>query len=128
MLFGIECDNSKKYESTDFKKNRCKDCLEVVTVAEICIDSVSNADEDFDAAIMKCDCRFVGVRGFAITYPGLPKREELDLVNKYGYKIVAGTGDNQPDMQSWDFQIFAMRYAKKYNTLMLDHVEKNKRK
>jgi hypothetical protein len=82
-----------------------------------------NADASIDLrkALEKHDFRFLTVAGFTVEYPGVPLTEDnVRLLERYGKREIVGTTDYPmvPDLQK-----AAMKYAERYNKLLLEHVK-----
>lgn len=93
---------------------------------------LENADPaaDVTAAIGREDLRFLGIAGYTVTVPGVlsvtgqpSNKEDERLVARHGVRVIEGTSDDQATLA---FQLAAIRYVERYNTLLLKHMKPNR--
>jgi hypothetical protein len=84
-------------------------------------DSLNRADvvTAVDVALKKGDRRLLGVMGYALVVPGVPRDEEVTLREKHGVRILEHTSDARhgEDHAAWNDA--AARYAERYNRELL---------
>ncbi len=85
---------------------------------------------DVTAAISRGDFRFLGIAGYTVTVPGVlsvtgqpSDRDNERLVARHGVRVMEGTSDDKAVLE---FQLAAIRYAERYNTLLLKHLKQNR--
>jgi hypothetical protein len=84
----------------------------------------ADPEVDFRDAIRRRDFRFLGIAGFTLTVPGVPRSDEnMLLLETQGVRVIPGTGDNPVSLK---LQMRAARYAEHYNKLLLDHLSKGR--
>jgi hypothetical protein len=85
---------------------------------------VLNADPVKDArdAIRRDDFRFLAVKGFTISVPGIESHEQ-QLVKHYKYRVIEGTSDAVIDLEEREIQNKVIEYAAQYNRAILHHVK-----
>jgi len=90
----------------------------------------SDPAADVTAAIGRGDLRFLGVAGYTVTVPGVlsvtgqsSDKDNERLVGKHGVGVIEGTSDDKAVLA---FQLAAIRYAERYNTLLLKHLKQNR--
>lgn len=74
----------------------------------------ADAAAEADAALAKGDRRFVGVMGIALAVPGVAWSPELR--QRYGVRLLEGTGDVISGEAQREYQLAAADYARRYNT------------
>jgi hypothetical protein len=78
---------------------------------------------DLSEAMKQNDLRFLEVGGYSRdAVPGVPDFEER--YKRVGTKVIPGTGDVFLNAEHERLQQVAHDYAKRYNTLLLEHVKK----
>jgi hypothetical protein len=89
------------------------------------IASLRQADVDQDAAraLAIGDRRFLANIGWGGTILGVPQWT-VEMRDKYGVRILDGTGDMVFGPKHKEFKQVANEYAAKYNQLILEHVSK----
>ena len=87
----------------------------------------SDPAADVAAAIGRGDLRFLGIAGYTVTVPAVlsttaqpSDKDNERLVARHGVRIIEGTND---DKAALAFQLAAIRYAERYNTLLLQHLK-----
>jgi len=90
----------------------------------------SDPAADVTAAIGRGDLRFLGIAGYTVTVPGVlsvtgqpSDKDNERLVAKHGVRTIDGTSDDKAVLA---FQLAAIRYAERYNTLLLQHLKQNR--
>jgi hypothetical protein len=90
----------------------------------------SDPGADVTAAIGRGDLRFIGIAGYTVTVPGVlnvtgqpSDKDNERLVARQGVRVLEGTSD---DKAALAFQLAAIRYAERYNTLLLQHLKQNR--
>jgi len=85
---------------------------------------------DVTAAIARGDLRFLGIAGYTVTVPGVlsvsgqPSNKDNErLVGRHGVRVIEGTSDDKAVIA---FQLAAIRYAERYNTLLLQHLKQSR--
>ena len=78
---------------------------------------------DFKLSLLDNDLRFVGVRGYHISCPGM---DDKKLIKKYGFKIIEGTTCGNISYEMGKSNLIARYYAKKYNSYLEDFINKMK--
>jgi hypothetical protein len=81
----------------------------------------ADPNADLQAAIKKGDLRFLAIKGYTLTVPGVEDYKSK-YANKYSYRILEGTSDVVNGPEDLRFQSIAQRYAEKYNRLLLKHI------
>ena len=91
------------------------------------LQSLKNASPTGNAeeAIRRNDLRFLAVKGFTITVPGIADYQE-HFSAKYRYRIIEGTTDAPRNEEDRQLQNTAIEYAKSYNLVIRDYVTKLK--
>lgn len=84
----------------------------------------ANPQRDLAQSIMRGDLRFVGIYGYALSVPGVAGGAGSRIVALKGVNAVEGTSDFIGPEQA-RLQPLAVRYAARYNTLLLDHLRQN---
>ena len=79
---------------------------------EIQLTDFSDPTNDCMIAFKKGNSAFMGVYGFSIDIPGIPKNLAEEVRRNNGYKVIAGTSDSGPDGGARD-------YAKAYNVFLI---------
>jgi hypothetical protein len=90
----------------------------------ITLDSAANLETEFNKAITNKDFRFIGIYEFARKVPGM--KDDDGMIKKYGVKFIKGTSDNFNNLNGFNFQMFAEKYALRYNAIMLKYLSKKK--
>ncbi len=87
---------------------------------------VAEADPAIDvrSAIATNDLRFISIRRYTVTVPGVTNFHEA-YEAKIGVKIIPGTSDVISSLKQANLQRAATRYAAKYNELLLEHIQRN---
>lgn len=90
----------------------------------------SDPAADLTAAIGRGDFRFLGIAGYTITVPGVlsvtgqpSDKDNERLVARHGVRVIEGTSDDNAVLA---YQVAAIRYAERYNTLLLQHLKQNR--
>ena len=83
----------------------------------------ANPVDDANKAIRANDLRFLAVQDYAITVPGIEDYEER-FSAKCKYRIIDGTTDAPKDDADFKLQAGAIEYAKSYNQVLRDYLEK----
>lgn len=90
----------------------------------------SDPAADVTAAIGRGDLRFLGIAGYTVTVPGVlsvtgqpSDKENERLAARHGVRVIEGTSDEKAVLA---FQLAAIRYAERYNTLLLQHVKQTR--
>jgi len=88
---------------------------------------IKNASPTDDAyeAIRRNDFRFLAVKGYALTVPGIDDYHEWFGL-KHKYRIIEGTTDTPRDNEDFRLQDRAIEYAKSYNLVIRDYLAKQK--
>jgi hypothetical protein len=81
----------------------------------------ANPVDDANEAIRRNDLRFLAVRGYAVTVPGIDDYHER-FAEKYKYRIIEGTTDTPKDNEGFKLQDRASEYAKSYNRVIRDYL------
>jgi hypothetical protein len=116
IILGSSCVNHEKtttglhMETNDSELSRLKD---------------ANPVNDADEAIRRNDLRFLAVKGYAITVPGIDDYYTR-FSSKYKYRIIEGTSDVIRNEEERQLQNRAIRYAEVYNVVIRDYVAKQK--
>jgi hypothetical protein len=76
------------------------------------------AEADAQAAIGRGDRRLLAVYGFTVEVPGATEKVPV-LREKYGLRILQGTGDAIKDPRDQALNKMARQYAKKYNQIIM---------
>ena len=74
-----------------------------------------------ESALAAPDLRFLGVYGYALEVPGVPK-SETGRISKYGVLPIPGTSDALASEEHGTLNDEAREYAAQYNALLLGHV------
>jgi hypothetical protein len=74
-----------------------------------------------ESALAKGDVRFLGVYGYALEVPGVPK-SETDRISTNGVLPIPGTSDALVSEEHGTLNDEAREYAAQYNRLLLGHV------
>lgn len=82
----------------------------------------ANAVVDASKSIGEKDFRFLGIAGYAITFPGIPQEKQDELIRKFGYKIIEGTSDVVEGEEHLRLINLAESYAEAYNAAVLKHL------
>jgi len=85
----------------------------------------ANPTDGANEAIRRHDLRFLAVRGFTITVPGIDDYHER-FSTKYKYRIIEGTTDAPRNDEDRKLQNIAIEYAKSYNLVIRDYLAKQK--
>jgi hypothetical protein len=85
----------------------------------------ANPADDAKEAIHRNDLRFLAVRGYTITVPGINDYQER-FATKYKYRIIEGTSDAVRNDEDRKLQNSAVEYAKAYNLVIRDYLAKQK--
>lgn len=82
---------------------------------------IETADPVSDAkkAILVKDFRLVGLDGFTWTIPGVPGNDQFRMRDKYGLRIIEGTGDVISSDEHMRLLGRAREYARAYNEYLL---------
>jgi hypothetical protein len=90
----------------------------------------SDPAADVAAAIGRGDLRFLGIAGYTVTVPGVlsvtgqpSDKDNERLVAKHGVRVIESTSDDKAILA---FQLAAIRYAQRYNTLLLQHLKQTR--
>lgn len=84
----------------------------------------ADPEVDFSDAIRRREFRFLGVAGFTLAIPGVPMSEEnILLLETHGVRVIPGTSDNPVSLP---LQMHAVRYAERYNKLLLEYLLKTR--
>jgi hypothetical protein len=75
----------------------------------------------FESALGARDFRFLGVYGYTLEVPGVPKNQ-TDRISKNGILPIPGTSDALVSDEHGNFNDQAREYAAKYNALLLGHL------
>jgi hypothetical protein len=85
---------------------------------------------DVTTAIARGDLRFLGIAGYTVTVPGVlsvtgppSDKDNERLVARHGVRVIEGTSDDKAVLA---FQMAAIRYAERYNTLLLQHLKQSR--
>jgi hypothetical protein len=84
--------------------------------------------DDLNKSINTGDLRFVGLMGFALIVPGVPDYHER-YKNSNGVKIIEGTSDSYDlldDPKAMEKVEFYKNYAREYNLLLLEYLDKQR--
>ena len=89
------------------------------------IATLANADvaADVAKALVKGDRRFLMNVGFGGSIPGVTNWS-AEMREKYGTRILDGTGDMVFDSKQEEFRKVADEYAEKYNQLLMEQIMK----
>jgi hypothetical protein len=85
----------------------------------------ANPVDDANEAIRQNDLRFLAVRGYTITVPGIDDYPE-QFAEKYKYRIIEGTTDTPKNNEEFKLQDKAVKYAKAYNIVIREYLTKQK--
>ncbi|MHC4167666.1 MAG: hypothetical protein ACYSWQ_11960 [Planctomycetota bacterium] len=77
----------------------------------------ANVTNDVNIAVANSDLRFLVCNGFGGSVPGIPRWSE-DLYEKYGTRVLDGTGDMIVSEEQRKFKAAAAAYAEAYNKLL----------
>lgn len=80
--------------------------------------NVDTAEADAKAAIARGDRRLLAVYGFTVEVPG-SKENVAILRDKYGLRVLEGTGDAIKGPQDQVLNKNARQYARKYNQIII---------
>lgn len=78
-------------------------------------------EDRLESALGAGDVRFLGVYGYALEVPGVPK-SETDRISKNGTLPIPGTSDALVSEEHGTLNDEAREYAAQYNGLLLGHV------
>jgi hypothetical protein len=81
----------------------------------------ANPAADLQTALSKRDMRFLAVRGFTLTVPGVDDYQ-TKYASRYPNRILEGTSEFVGDERGLRLQARARQYAAAYNTLLLKHI------
>jgi hypothetical protein len=124
LLFGCNVSKSEKPKVMHDSLKTTKSIINFKSEENITLDSAANVENEFNKAINNKDFRFVGIYEFAKKIPGMKNNDEN--IKKYGVKYIKGTSDNFNNLNGFNFQIYAEKYAIKYNAKLLGYLEKKK--
>lgn len=86
----------------------------------------ANPEDDLKEAIRQKDFRFLGVHGYSLDIPGIPDSMYVHLYSDSSkVRVIKGTTDAITSEQQGKLQPIAWKYARAYNTLLLNYL-KNK--
>jgi hypothetical protein len=81
----------------------------------------ANPITDAEAAVERKNFVLLGVRGYTWTIPGTEESKKFEYREKYGVKLLEGTGDVILGSEHGHLIKLATEYAKKYNQYVLSH-------
>jgi hypothetical protein len=87
----------------------------------------SDPVSDFATAKAKGDVAFLGMKGYAITVPGVPDYDEK-YAKFAGVKVIRGTTDAIKTDGQRRIQDAVQNYAERYNHLVLDYLSTHKKR
>ena len=85
--------------------------------------SKANPERDFKESMKRSDLQFIGVNGFTTYLPGVSDKHQIQYMNSYGTRIIQGTADAFHSEEHAQLNEKAVEYAKKYNQLLLKHID-----
>jgi hypothetical protein len=124
LLFGCNVSKSEKPKAMYDSLKTTNNLINFKSEESITLDSAANVENEFNKAIMNKDFRFVGIYEFAKKIPGMKNDDEN--IRKYGVKYIKGTSDNFNNLNGFNFQIYAEKYAIQYNAKLLDYLNHKK--
>ena len=80
---------------------------------------------DANEAVRRNDLRFLAIKGYAVTVPGVEDYDERFSL-RYGYRIIEGTTDAIRSDQDRRIQEAAVAYATAYNRVIREYVLERK--
>ena len=84
----------------------------------------ANPIVDAKAAVAKKNFVLLGDRGYTWSIPGTDESKKFEYREKYGVKLLEGTGDVILGAEHGHLIKLATEYAKKYNQYVLSHANK----
>ena len=96
----------------------------IMTVDRVAGLKVEMAERDAKAAMAHGDRRLLAVYGITFEVPGTVEAVPI-LRQKFGLRVLQGTGDALNGSKDKAFNDNARRYAKKYNQTVLSDVQRN---
>jgi hypothetical protein len=124
LLFGCNVSKSEKPKTIYDSLKTTKNLINFKSEENITLDLAANIETVFKKAIINKDFRFIGIYKFTKEIPGMKYNDEK--INKYGVKYIKGTSDNFNNLNGFNFQIYAEKYAIKYNAKLLDYLNHKK--
>ena len=77
---------------------------------------------DAKAAVERNHYVLIGVHGYSWTMPGVTKSKQFEYRDRYGVKLLEGTGDVILGEEHARLIGLALEYAEKYNLYILSHL------
>jgi hypothetical protein len=85
----------------------------------------ANPDKDLLRSLAAGDTSFRGVQGYVVIIPGVDSSSR-QFSDKYGVRVIPGTGDAYSTNAELELQSKAISYARKYNVALLKILAVNK--
>ncbi len=98
---------------------------QAVVLRELARLRTASPDQDFATAWANKDTRFIGVNGFSLNLPGVPKERIRAAIMRGQVNPVEGTGDAM-DSAGVELYEVATKYATRYNQLLLQKLDEQK--
>jgi len=90
---------------------------------------LDHPEDDAAKNIARGDSRFLGIRGYSVSFPGTPDGSFASKrVQQIGFRLIAGTGDTVSGDEHMRLIAIATRYAGSYNRYIWYHSGKSKEK
>jgi hypothetical protein len=104
--------------------------LVVALKGEIQKMDLDHPEDDAAKNIARGDSRFLGIRGYSVTFPGTPDGPIVSKrIQQVGFRVVAGTADTISGDEHLRLIAIATQYAGRYNRYIWYHaVVKSKTK
>jgi hypothetical protein len=103
--------------------------LVVALKGEIQKMDLDHPEDDAAKHIAQGDSRFLGIRGYSVTFPGTPDGPIVfKRIQQVGFRVVAGTAETISGDEHLRLIGIATQYAGRYNRYIWYHAAKSKNK
>ena len=96
-----------------------------VIASEIARLKNASPERDFEAAWAAQNTKFIALHGAGWHVPGVPENRELALLNKYDAVPIEGMTDVMEFPEQGELGRLAMKYATRYNQLLLAKLDES---
>lgn len=86
----------------------------------------ASPERDLEAAWANKDTRFLGVNGYTLNLPGVPKERIRAAVMSGKINPIEGTTDGASLPEQWELNRIATKYATRYNQLLLQKLDEQR--
>lgn len=99
---------------------------QAVVLRELARLRTASPDRDFAIAWANGDTRFLGVQGYSLSLPGLPKEMYRTAIMHGQFRPLEGTTETPNSEEEMELNNVAWKYATRYNQLLLQKLDEQK--